>query len=341
MRFPGFVLLTGAVVSVAGVSASPAADHSESLLPAMIGADRQPPSGIRQVTYAGIADDLPESLPGRRQTDGLPDCDFDWESLCETYTDVNGRRRRLPLLANLAVERGYELPLPFGVQEVYTWIRPDAVVDEVRVGFGGAPPTTVVPISVDKPEIETHSLITRIDGWILPFLNVYGLVGYSSVDTSVALTVPNPLPGPDVRIPINTTFSGPTWGSGATLVVGYRNVFAMVDSNYTYVDLDSFDSKISKGTVGIRSGLQGTWQNCKGAVWVGGMYIDGRTTLEGSLNTGIGALDPVRFEVDQDSDQPWNFLMGFNWEPSSHLMLTVEGGVGARQQITVAGTWRF
>lgn len=294
---------------------------------------------IQPVVYAGLADDLPEPVPGRTTSTDLPD--FDCESLCESYVDVNGKRRRFPLLANLAVEMGYELPLPFGVQEVYTWLRPDAFVDEVRVGFGGAPPTTVVPLSVGKPDIESHTIVTRVDGWLLPFLNVYGLAGYSTVDTFVPITVTNPLPGPDVTIPINTSFSGPTWGGGSTLVVGYQNFFAMVDANYTYVDLDEFESEISKGTVGLRSGLQGRWRHLKGAVWLGAMYIDGETTLEGVVNTGIGALDPVRFEVDQNTDAPWNFLMGFNWEPTSHLMLTVEGGVGPRKQFTVAGTWRF
>jgi hypothetical protein len=59
------------------------------------------------------------------------------------------------------------------------------------------------------------------------------------------------------------------------------------------------------------------------------------------VNTGVAGIDPVRFSVDQDTDEPWNFLMGFNWEPTDHFMLTIEGGVGPRDQATAGASFRF
>ncbi|HIE95538.1 MAG TPA: hypothetical protein EYG03_26870 [Planctomycetes bacterium] len=70
------------------------------------------------------------------------------------------------------------------------------------------------------------------------------------------------------------------------------------------------------------------------------MYIDSRTLLEGTLLTGT-AVDPIRYEVDQEFEDPWNFLIGANWQPSPSWNVTVEGGVGPRQQVTAAVAYRF
>ena len=214
-------------------------------------------------------------------------------------------------------------------------------VSEVRVGFGGDSPTRVVPLDVGKPEVNSHTLITRVDGWVLPFLNVYGFAGYSWVDTSVPITVDGPMQGPPVDILINEVFTGPTYGIGTTLVGGYESIFVMFDANYSIVDLEQFSSEIQKTTVGIRSGLRGTWQELTGAVWIGAMWLEPETTLEGTVETGVALLDPVAFSVDQTTDKPWNFLMGFHWEASPHCMLTFEGGVGPRRQVTTGAMIRF
>ena len=45
----------------------------------------------------------------------------------------------LPLLGEQARQRGYTLPLPFGVSSLYNYVSRDIQVTDVRVGINGAP----------------------------------------------------------------------------------------------------------------------------------------------------------------------------------------------------------
>ncbi len=168
--------------------------------------------------------------------------------------------------ADLALDRGHELPLPFGVTAAFTSMWTTPLVTEVRVGFNGANPAVVAPITLNNLETKTQSLVTRVDGWILPFLNVYGVFGETWVDSTTDLTIPKPGPGPPtIVLPVRVKLNGPTYGVGSTLVVGYKSWFAAVDANYTRTDLDAFDSEIKKNTVSIRTGVQGRLGLLKGA----------------------------------------------------------------------------
>ncbi len=187
---------------------------------------------------------------------------------------------------------------------------------------------------------ETHNLITRLDTWVLPFVNVYGLVGQTWIDSSLDLTIDSMGSG-IVTLPIRVQTNGLTYGYGTTLAGGYENWFISVDANKTFVDLDELDSKIKKTTVSIRSGFQGSFRQLKGAVWIGAMRIDRVTTLDGTLKIGNPLLDPIRFRAVTEMDEPWNFLLGFNWEAAPFMNVMLEGGIGSRTQVTTAIGLRF
>src|SRR5262249_53392118 len=92
----------------------------------------------------------------------------------------------------------------------------------------------------------------RFDTWVLPFLNVYALVGYVHNDSDthlrVTLPVPGPLPGEIVReATIDTSLDGSVAGAGMTLAAGYKSFFMVADFNYNRADLgfdDKFTAKI-------------------------------------------------------------------------------------------------
>ncbi|HEY5912378.1 MAG TPA: hypothetical protein VJA21_17390 [Verrucomicrobiae bacterium] len=56
---------------------------------------------------------------------------------------------------------------------------------------------------------------------------------------------------------------------------------------------------------------------------------------------GVPGAVPVRYEVDQEPTNPWNLLMGFEWEISRHVHFVLEGGVVGREQILTSLTYRF
>ena len=243
--------------------------------------------------------------------------------------------------ADLALDRGHEILLPFGITAAFTSLWAELLVTEIRVGINGTDPSIVAPLALDKIENETHTFVARIDSWILPFLNVYGIYGETWVDSSMGLTIPKPGPGPPtIVLPIRVNFNSPTYGAGSTLVVGYKSWFAGVDANYTRTDCNEFDSEIKKKTVSIRTGLQGRSEWLKKAVRIGTMYIDRRTRLEGTTLSGT-VVDPIRFELDQKFADPWNFLFGAIWQPSLSWNVTVAGGGGPRQQVTAVVAYRY
>ena len=118
------------------------------------------------------------------------------------------------------------------------------------------------------------------------------------------------------------------------------NWFLTLDSNVTRTDLDLFDSTIDKKTVGVRAGWRGDVGRMKWSGWLGTMYVDDRTVIEGTALTGT-ALDPIKYQVATVFDKPWNFLVGSMLEVTNSIHLMAELGFGDREQFTLVASYRF
>jgi hypothetical protein len=155
------------------------------------------------------------------------------------------------------------------------------------------------------------------------------------------LSIPNPDPSmPDLLTSLRTSTSGPTYGGGTTFVIGYQCWFLAADANWTRTDLDLFDSDIKKKTASIRTGLRGPVGNAKVAIWLGAMYFDRKTQLDGTILSGT-SLDPIRFEIESEFKDEMNFLLGMNVQISPSWNFTLEGGFGAWEQITAGIAYRL
>lgn len=136
----------------------------------------------------------------------------------------------------------------------------------------------------------------RLDMWVFPFLNVYGLVGHtrgSSVSVSVD-SDPSQFRGLDrviagavhqlyqsgklQDIDFTLDFKGTT-GNRLYARRGYGNWFGLVDTNYTRTDFDILDGSISAVTVSPRVGYRFSFQGIDGpshlSLWVG-EHVSGR-----------------------------------------------------------------
>lgn len=262
------------------------------------------------------------------------------ETLFTPYYDVLGNRRQLPLASSLALDRGYLLPLPFGVSANFTYLEVNPRVTDVRVGLAGGTPQAL-PITVNNLQNETQNYLVRLDGWLFPFLNVYGLFGQTSLTSGGDLFIPNPLPlQPDIQVPVVVHAQGPLYGAGAVLAAGYQSWFITLDVNRTRADLDLFDSTIDKTSVGLRTGWRTEGRPRNWALWLGTMYVDNRTYIEGTAISGT-SIDPIRYQVETVFDKPWNFLIGSLLELSPSFSLLLEIGFGDREQLTAAASYRF
>ncbi|MEG1211125.1 MAG: hypothetical protein RSE29_08390 [Leclercia sp.] len=293
---------------------------------------------------------------------------------------ADSEERTFPIWGDEARARGYSIPLPFGIGINYMNMRQNINVDSI--GFSGlalgnhAIPTDMFNIDAGHTREQSKTENLRLDMWVFPFLNIYGIVGhtrgssvsnvsvdadpsrYTGVDRVIASSVHQLYQSGELQdIDFVLDFKGTTWGTGFTLAGGYQNWFALVDTNYTRTDFDILDGKISALTVSPRVGYRFSFQGPAGqshlGLWVGTMYQDVQQEFRGSLDdldmpaalqpliNSVNQNDDGRFDVKQKLSAPWNMLLGAQFEMTPHFNLLTEFGFNQRNSFFVAGEYRF
>jgi hypothetical protein len=233
-------------------------------------------------------------------------------------TDTNRWSSFLPFMAEEATKRGYELPLPFGVSAIYNYIQRDIKVNDLRLGPVGSPPQSVSRFVDLGSTSHVDVGLTRIDAWLLPFLNVYGLLGYvhNKSFTRGIVTLPAIGGGSTTfDFTAQTTLDGFVGGGGLTLAGGYRDFFVMVDANYSQTDM-GFDDRFRALIASARTGWNGKISDVSVRLWLGVMYWDTKNTAKATVDVpGEGLLT---FEADQGPKHPWNASVGSSVVLSKH-----------------------
>ncbi|MDX1460847.1 MAG: hypothetical protein R3348_07305 [Xanthomonadales bacterium] len=239
---------------------------------------------------------------------------------------------RLPFLKD-RVPEGTELPRPWGVGiDFYTM---DQHYDIDFLSF------EVPGVSLDDPSLlsvtnEVQHFDIKIDAWLLPFLNVFAVIGHLESDTTIDLSQAPVvgLPFPLGKLPVNT--DGTVTGIGITLAYGGDNWFTTVTATRTDTDLGgSFESSVDSTTIQPRIGIvRGAWQ-----AWVGGLYLDAEEKHRGTVELPV--LGPVPFDVILGSSDEWNTTLGVRHVFSPHASLTLELGFGDREHTLFNYTYRF
>jgi hypothetical protein len=228
----------------------------------------------------------------------------------------------LPLMKDEALARGYELPLPFGVGLVYNYLERDIKVTDVRIGIDGQPPRSVSRFLDLGSNSHVNAGLVKADVWLLPFLNVYGLVGYiDNESTSIGqVTLPR---GQSFSVEIPTKIDGVVGGLGLTLAAGYKQFFVVGDVNYSQTDM-GFDDRFRALVASVRTGWNGKIGPIPLRLWIGGAYWDTANTAASTVESpGIGL---VSFEADQGPRNPWNATVGLSVVLQQHWDVFAEYG---------------
>jgi hypothetical protein len=250
-------------------------------------------------------------------------------------------RGNLPLWKSLVEGRDVRLPPPIGAGYVITALKRHVAVTDVRIGLNGGPQQSLQRVSVDEFTTSSVNQIFRGDAWILPCLNVYGIVGETRTKGNVVINVEDfPFPfSPPFSVPINIKLDGLTYGGGATVGIGTKRYFASLDVNYTQTDFNQLASELSALVIAPRFGMvfDGDWFN--GEIHLGAMYQDTAQTIQVIIDQPlIGSLD---VSVDQIEPDPWNFLIGSLWAIDERVHAIVEFGAGGREYVIAGVTVRF
>ena len=251
----------------------------------------------------------------------------------------------LPIWGKEARERGFDLPLPFGVGLTYTYMKQNMVVSNVEIA--GKP----LNINIRDAETVTNTGVFRADAWLFPFLNVYALVGQTYGVTKPALVFSN-----GEVLQSSVKYDRLSYGAGATLAAGYESFFATVDANWTTGPLFSSDGgqisdePIQSITATPRIGmLFSSGQGGVGAVWVGAMYILATSEIREVIDlrqrpvlAALAGSDSLNISARVSPRDKWNYLLGGNWQPDKRWSLTAEvGGLADRVQFIGSVMWRF
>jgi hypothetical protein len=258
----------------------------------------------------------------------------------------------LPIWGAEAEAKGYRIPLPFGIGATFYDAKQPVKVRDLKLGVGRGSPESTTFVKVNGPITSwQQNVSSRFDVWPFPFLNVYGVAGYTRGNTRGRVTVTGPVLGLlNQDVPLLAEFSGPTVGGGVTLAAGLKiaewsdlHAFMVGDVNHTITFLSFKNETLlthtkPQATVpSIRVGLRGeVTKFISAGMWVGAMYQLIQEEVAGSV---VGR--PIEFIIDQRAASPWNTLVGGQIDFGKHFNVLVEGGIGPRSSILTGATFRF
>jgi hypothetical protein len=324
----------------------------------------------------------------------------------------------LPIWGAKATAAGYELPYSAGFSVQYFTQVSDLVIENLMVGFNGGNMYNVDElIRFDKARATASAVTIRPDIWLLPFLNVYGILGKTKASTEVGfgLWIPDSTNTSQEVFTAGSTvdFNATSFGFGITPTIGIGGGFFALDMNVVWTDVPQLSQPARSFVIGPRLGknfkLKKPHQSI--AVWVGGFRVNINSETDGSIalsevfppgtlggniekgyekvnnaqqqvDTWWAGLTPqqqanpinqakynranqalgrasdflvaaenavntletstVQYSMDKRPKDPWNFIVGSQFQLNKHLMLRAEYGfTGSRTQFMAGLQYRF
>ena len=200
------------------------------------------------------------------------------------------------------------------------------------------PDPSILPINNDIRHTDF-----KVDVWVTPFLNVFGIYGRIDGDTNIDLGVLG-LPLPPATNSLNIDYDGSVTGAGIVFAVGGDRWFASVTGTLIKTNLDGdFKSSVDATTIQPRVGLRFGDHT---EFWVGGYILDAEEKHSGTISLDLGPLVPIpaeniNFAVDLSQQEDFNLSLGTHMMLSDAWEATIEVGAGDRRTVLGNFTYRF
>ena len=235
-----------------------------------------------------------------------------------------------------------DMPLPLGVRLSYYMQNQTYELKDLKVGSPNPMIAQALTMAVEQAgTLDIENRVTQgsvqADVWLLPFFNVFGILGNLDGKTSFDLDAPAPFG----RINVDYSYNGLVYGVGGMLAGGYRSVFASLTGIYTDTTLKDENSASRAWVLQPRAGVRLTPEGAKDDVslWAGAMYQDATEEHSGTITlSGVG---DVSYDVKLEDRHPWNYLVGVSASFDQRWEFTLEGGLGDRQNVEVVAGYRF
>lgn len=170
----------------------------------------------------------------------------------EIYTDSLMRtpyRWHMPILGAKLRKMGFDLPYPNGIGVSYAYSNPQLTISDLAVGFSENDLVNVDGVArFSSLESNANAFTFRYDVWLLPFINVYGLAGRVTNQTSVNLALP-------FEATFKTKVSSSTSvGWGVILAGGYGPVILSANYAQAWTYTSSLDKPAKGNILEVRAG---------------------------------------------------------------------------------------
>lgn len=264
-----------------------------------------------------------------------------------TFGDSTAHKKTVfPLMQGIvkkAEQQGIEFPKPYGVAASIYYQNQKMEIEKITVGQIVIEDNTSL-VNIKDSQITNTTLTTQARGdvWVLPFMNVYGMVGkvttFNDIRLKFNLDIP-PIPGfteGDFRTLERNELAnvnGTVLAYGTVLAGGYGKIFVNVNLTWATTNLKEVNSSQRAFVALPMIGLQTKLAN----FFVGGMYQNIGNTNKGSFISSSGETVPYNLEFVSNR---WNFNLGFNKSIGNWSFNLIQG-LGNRTNGVIELGYRF
>ena len=289
--------------------------------------------------------------------------------------DDKGKKKvwphKLPVWGQKILDLGVDFPDPYGVSVIGTYLNQDLEISDLKVSFDdGQSYQPFDWVQFPGGGNTTYSVETKIDAWILPFLNVFALAGYVNGTGNVPVGLPiEPLldtlghghlcpdSGPFrpqfcddvIMLDALPDYYGYNAGIGAVLAMGWKGFFVTFPISYIYSDMSNLEYTV---TALNRETLIGHTFNMGSGmlmeIYIGGNYLNTTNSITNVFNLPLSEVDgtlddiDIQYQIDETNTVKWNYVVGGQFQFNQRWSLQCQIGFGgAREQYTLGGVYRW
>jgi hypothetical protein len=281
-----------------------------------------------------------------------------------------------PLFGENVVRKGFELPYPIGISIGYYQQSMGVIMDQVSLGLTEDQLMPLAFVEFDDLNNEATNYNARLDLWLFPFLDIYGMFGYAKADAAVTLNAP-------FEFETSVDFKGWTYGGGAVLAVGLQGFWITANGNLAWTDMEDYYDPVRATILSFRVGHRLPLIKSQNFhIWLGAMYQDPASEVAGRflladivtddlagqfqdyyLTDWYNALTPeeqqfidvfvqtlmqgtedtqLQYQAEQHPENTWNMIAGVQLELSKSWNLQAEFGFfGSRNSLLVDLNYRL
>jgi len=219
---------------------------------------------------------------------------------------------KLPFFGQQVRNKGIDLPLPLGFSVNYIYQTTKINLIDPRIALGGSDFVSIDFVDFETVENHTNVINLRVDAWVFPFLNIYGIYAHSQSDSYISLRFP-------INLDIHRTPTADTYGFGGVLAYGMGDYFAAGNLNYSWSFTSALDKPVQGTVASLRfgKGFELGHKNQTINASIGFQHQEITRDSSGELTIGeiFNLLDPETLDdlKDQIADTATNWYDDLNF----------------------------